>query len=175
MMTNEIIAANVGPAKLNIAYEQLGSPDALPVLLIQGLGAQLTGWSDGFCSALIACGLHIIRFDNRDVGHSSHISNAPSPDLPAVLRGDLSSVSYTLSDMAADTIGLLDVLGLDSAHFVGASMGGAIAQTLAIEYPERVRSLTSMMSTTGDTGVGQPAPETMKALFSGTLRFLARM
>jgi pimeloyl-ACP methyl ester carboxylesterase len=84
-----------------------------------------------------------------------------------VLRGDLSSVLYTLSDMASDAVGLLDVLGINSAHLVGVSMGGAIAQTVAIEHPERVRSLTSMMSTTGDMKVGQTAPETMKALFSG--------
>ena len=163
----EIIAANVGPAKLNIAYERIGNPDAPPLLLIHGLGAHLIGWPDGFCSALVERGLQVIRFDNRDVGRSSHISDAPAPDLPAVLRGDLSSVSYTLSDMAADTIGLLDVLGIDSAHLVGASMGGAIAQTVAIEHPERVRSLTSIMSTTGDMKVGQATSETMKALFGG--------
>jgi pimeloyl-ACP methyl ester carboxylesterase len=163
----EIIAANVGPAKLNIAYERIGNPDIPPILLIHGLGAQLIGWPDGFCSALVEHGLQVIRFDNRDVGRSSHISDAPAPDLPAVLRGDLSSVSYTLSDMAADTIGLLDVLGIDSAHLIGASMGGAIAQTVAIEHPERVRSLTSMMSTTGDMKVGQATSETMKALFGG--------
>ena len=163
----EIIAANVGPAKLNIAYERIGNPDAPPLLLIHGLGAQLIGWPDGFCSALVECGLQVIRFDNRDVGRSSHISDAPAPDLPAVLRGDLSSVSYTLSDMAADTIGLLDVLGIDSAHLVGVSMGGAIAQTVVIEHPERVRSLTSIMSTTGDMKVGQATSETMKALFGG--------
>ena len=163
----EIIAANVGPAKLNIAYERIGNPDAPPLLLIHGLGAQLIGWPDGFCSALVERGLQVIRFDNRDVGRSSHISDAPAPDLPAVLRGDLSSVSYTLSDMAADTIGLLDVLGIDSAHLVGVSMGGAIAQTVVIEHPERVRSLTSIMSTTGDMKVGQATSETMKALFGG--------
>jgi pimeloyl-ACP methyl ester carboxylesterase len=137
------------------------------MLLIMGVGAQLVAWPDGLCTALVERGLHVIRFDNRDVGHSSHLSHAPVPDLPAVLRGDLSSVSYTLSDMAADTIGLLDVLGIDSAHLVGASMGGAIAQTVAIEHPDRVRSLTSMMSTTGDMKVGQATPETLKAVFDG--------
>jgi pimeloyl-ACP methyl ester carboxylesterase len=164
---NEQIATNVGPAKIDIAYERIGDPEMPPVLLIQGLGAQLVGWPDGFCAALVERGLHVIRFDNRDVGRSSHLSNTPTPDLPAVLRGDLSSVSYTLSDMAADALGLLDVLGIDSAHLVGASMGGAIAQTVAIEHPDRIRSLTSMMSTTGDMKVGQPTPETMKAVFSG--------
>lgn len=167
MDTSERIAKNVGPAKLDIAYERLGAPGAPPVVLIQGLGAQLIGWPDGFCAALVARGLHVIRFDNRDVGRSSHISGAPPPDLPAVLRGDLSSVSYTLSDMAADTIGLLDFLGIDAAHLVGASLGGAIAQTIAIEHPQRVRSLTSMMSTTGDRKVGQAAPDTLKAIFGG--------
>lgn len=122
---NESIAANVGPANIDIAHERIGDPDAPPVLLIQGLAMQLLGWPDGFCTALVERGLHVIRFDNRDVGRSSHLSDAPAPDLPAVLHGDLSSVSYTLSDMAADTIGLLDVLGIDSAHLVGASMGGA--------------------------------------------------
>jgi len=167
LSTNEQLAVNVGPAKLDIAYEQIGDTDAPPVLLIQGLGAQLIGWPDGFCAALVERALDVIRFDNRDAGRSSHITGAPAPDLPAVLRGDLSSVSYTLSDMAADSVGLLDVLGIESAHLVGASMGGEIAQTVAIEYPGRVRSLTSMMSTTGDMKVGQATPETLTTLFGG--------
>ncbi len=164
---NEIIATNVGPAKIDIAYERLGDPGAPPLLLIQGLAAQMLGWPDGFCEALVERGLQVIRFDNRDAGRSSHFPDAPAPDLPAVLGGDLASVSYTLSDMAADSIGLLDVLGIDSAHLVGASMGGAIAQTITIEHPHRVRSLSSMMSTTGDMKVGQAKPETLKALFGG--------
>lgn len=100
--------------------------------------------------------MRVIRFDNRDTGHSTNLTNAPAPDLPAAMAGDFSSVSYTLSDMAADTVGLLDVLGIDNAHLVGASLGGMITQTVAIEHPERVRSLTSMMSTTSAPGVGQP-------------------
>ncbi|WP_410211566.1 alpha/beta fold hydrolase [Aquirhabdus sp.] len=167
MNPHETIATNVGPAKIDIAYERLGDPDAPPILLIHGIATQLVGWPDGLCKALVERGLHVIRFDNRDVGLSSHFPQAPTPDLPAVLGGDLSSVSYTLSDMAADAVGLLDTLGIDSAHLVGASMGGAIAQTIALEYPDRVRSLTSMMSTTGDMKVGQATPETIKALFGG--------
>jgi pimeloyl-ACP methyl ester carboxylesterase len=164
---NEIIVDNVGPSKIRIAYERLGDSEAPPVLLIHGLAAQLISWPDGFCSALVEAGLQVIRFDNRDVGHSTHIADAPVPNLPAVLAGDFSSVSYTLSDMAADAVGLLDTLGIESAHLVGASMGGAIAQTIAIEYPHRVLSLTSMMSTTGNGKVGQPSAKTMKELFGG--------
>ncbi len=160
-------ASNVGPAGIDIAYQRLGNPDAPPVLLIMGIAAQSIAWPDAFCRALVDSGLQVIRFDNRDVGLSTHLTDAPPPDLPAVLAGDLSSVSYTLSDMAADAVGLLDVLGFETAHVVGASMGGAIAQTMAIEYPGRVRSLTSMMSTTGNVSVGQPSPDVLREVFSG--------
>jgi len=105
--------------------------------------------------------------DNRDAGLSTHLDDAPVPNLPAALAGDLSSVSYTLSDMAAGAVGLLDVPGFKKAHVVGASMGGLIAQTMAIEHPDRVRSLTSMTSTTCNMQVGQISPEVLGALFSG--------
>lgn len=164
---SDTVARNVGTTGIDIAYEVFGNADELPILLIQGVGGQLVGWPEGFCQVLVDHGLHVVRFDNRDVGHSTHLSQAPAPDLPAALRGDLSSVSYTLSDMALDAVGLLDVLGISSAHVIGASMGGAIAQTMAIEHPARIRSLTSMMSTTGDMKVGQPHPDTLKALFGG--------
>jgi pimeloyl-ACP methyl ester carboxylesterase len=160
-------ASNVGPAGIDIAYQRLGDPDAPAVLLIMGIAAQSIAWPDGFCLALAGRGLQVIRFDNRDAGLSTHLADAPPPDLPAVLAGDLSSVSYTLSDMAADAAGLLDALGLGEAHVVGASMGGAIAQTMAIEHPGRVRSLTSMMSTTGNRSVGQPSPDALREVFSG--------
>lgn len=155
-------ALNVGPSGIEVAYECFGEADAPPVLLIMALGAQMLGWHEGFCAELVARGLQPIRFDNRDVGLSSHFPDAPAPDFNAALAGDTSSASYNLSDMAADTVGLLDALGLKSAHLVGGSMGGYIAQTVAIEYPDRVCSLTSMMSTTGNLSVGQPAPEAMR-------------
>jgi len=164
---NEQNASNVGPAGIDIAYQRLGKPDAPVVLLIMGIGGHSIQWPDAFCHALAEHGLQLIRFDNRDVGLSTHMTSAPAPNLPAALAGDLSSVSYTLSDMAADAVGLLDALGIGKAHVVGASMGGFIAQTMAIEHPDRVRSLTSMMSTTGNRQVGQAAPDALSALFSG--------
>src|SRR5262249_4711173 len=112
--------------------------------LCMGIAAQSIMWPDGFCQALVDHELQVMRFDNRDAGLFTHLTDAPPPDLPAVLAGDLSSASYTLSDMASDAVGLLDVLGFEKAHVVGASMGGSIAQTMAIEHPDRVRSLTSM-------------------------------
>ncbi|WP_257459973.1 alpha/beta fold hydrolase [Archangium lipolyticum] len=166
-MLNELIATDVGPSHLDIAYERLGNPAHPTVLLVMGLAAQLVHWPLGFLQALVQRDLHVVRFDNRDSGRSTHLRDAPPANLPAALGGDLSSVSYTLSDMAADAVGLLDVLKVDAAHVVGASMGGAIAQTLAIEHPKRVCSLTSMMSTTGDMTVGQAHPATMKSVFGG--------
>jgi pimeloyl-ACP methyl ester carboxylesterase len=164
-MTVEI-ARGVGPAHIDIAYEAFGDPDLPPVLLLMGLGTQMLGWPDGFCTALADHRVRVIRLDNRDIGLSSHLTDAPAPDIAAIFRGDTSSASYTLTDMAGDTVGLLDALGLDSAHLVGASMGGMIAQTMAIEHPRRVRSLTSIMSTTGDSSVGQSTPEAIRALLS---------
>jgi pimeloyl-ACP methyl ester carboxylesterase len=164
-MSVEIVRV-AGPSGIEIAYERFGDPDAPPVLLVMGLGRQMLGWLDEFCSGLVARGLHVIRFDNRDVGLSTHLHDAPPPDVMAALSGNSSSATYTLSDMAADSVGLLDALALDSAHLVGASMGGMIAQTIAIEYPERVRSLTSIMSTTGDDSVGQASQEALGALMS---------
>jgi pimeloyl-ACP methyl ester carboxylesterase len=160
-------ASKVGPAGIDIAYQRSGNSDAPLVLLIMGIAAQCIAWPDTFCNALVDRGLQVIHFDNRDVGLSTHLTDAPPPDLPAALAGDLSSVSYTLSDMAADAVGLLDVLGFEKAHVVGASMGGAIAQTMAIDHPDRVRSLVSMMSTTGNISVGQPSPDVLREVFGG--------
>lgn len=161
------MAVKVGRAGINIAYQRLGDPHAPVALLIMGVAGQSINWPDSFCRALVDRGLQVVRFDNRDAGLSAHMTEAPPPDLPAALAGDLKSVSYTLSDMAADAIGLLDALGIEKAHVVGASMGGQIAQTMAIEHPNRVRSLISMMSTTGNMSVGQPSKETLRELFAG--------
>jgi pimeloyl-ACP methyl ester carboxylesterase len=160
------LATDVGPDRVTIAYERLGDPGATPLVLIMGLNAQLIAWPDPFCVKLVAHGLHVIRFDNRDAGESTRLSDAPMPNFAAALAGDVSTAVYTLSNMAADTAGLLDALHLDSAHVVGASLGGYIAQTLAIEHPARVRSLTSIMASTGDRSVGQPHPESAR-LFAG--------
>lgn len=147
---------NVGPSHIEIVFECLGKPSSPPLFLIMGGGAQLISWPDGFCELLVKKGLQVIRFDNRDAGLSTHFTDAPVPDLAAALSGDFTSVSYTLSDMAADTIGLMESLGFESAHIAGASLGGMIAQTMVIEHPSKVRSLTAIMSTTGDLSVGQP-------------------
>lgn len=155
----EQVLLNIGPGHIQIAFERFGQPTWPPVILIMGGGAQMIAWPEGFCHELVRQGLQPIRFDNRNAGLSTHFSQAPVPDFMAAMAGDFSTVPYTLSLMAVDTIGLMDALGFDSAHLVGASMGGMIAQTIAIEYPERVRSLTSLMSSTGDPSVGQYDPK----------------
>ena len=134
------------------------------MVLISGLGAQLIAWDDDFCQQLVDRGLFVIRFDNRDVGLSTHLAGHPTSDSSAETAGAVPAASYTLAQMAADTAGLIDNLGLGSAHVVGISLGGMIAQILAIEHPERVRSLTSIMSTTGHHQVGQPS-DAARALF----------
>jgi len=139
---------------LDIEYESFGPESAETILLIMGLGAQLTQWPLELCHALVAQGYRVVRFDNRDAGLSSRIERdkafAFSDAFFAVASGKASLAVYSLSDMAADTIGLMDALGIDKAHIVGASMGGMIAQHIAAEYPERCLSLTSIMSSSGN-------------------------
>jgi pimeloyl-ACP methyl ester carboxylesterase len=146
---------------IRLAYETQGDPSDPPLLLVMGLGAQLIYWPDGFCSALTGRGFHVIRYDNRDVGLSQKIEGGPPPDLAGAAQGDTSSASYSLADMAADGIGLLDALGIGAAHVVGASMGGMIAQLMAIRHPERLLSLCSIMS--APTGVMAPDPPSPEA------------
>jgi pimeloyl-ACP methyl ester carboxylesterase len=152
---------------IDIHYETIGDPADPTMLLIMGLGAQMIGWPLELCEALAERGHHVIRYDNRDVGLSTHFDDQPV-DMFAVLGsfagGDPVTVPYLLGDMAGDAAGLLDHLGVERAHVAGVSMGGMIAQTLAIEHGDRVRSLTSIMSTTGDPDVGAPTAEALEAL-----------
>jgi pimeloyl-ACP methyl ester carboxylesterase len=151
---------------IDLDYDTFGVPANPPLLLIMGFSVQKIAWDEDFCNALADRGFFVIRFDNRDVGLSTKIESGPAPDLGAAFTGDTSSASYRLADMAADAAGLLDALELPAAHVVGASMGGMIAQEMAIHHPDRVLSLCSIMSTTGDTSVGQPSREAMSALLS---------
>jgi len=145
---------------INLCYETEGDPSGPPLLLVMGLGGQLIWWPDGFCRALAERGFFVVRYDNRDVGLSDKIEGGPLPDLAAAMAGDGTSASYGLADMAADGFGLLDALGIDAAHVAGASMGGMIAQHMAIAHPERLRSLCSIMSApTGLMAPDPPSPE----------------
>ena len=161
--------------EIAIAYETFGSAADPPVLLIMGLGGQLLSWPEDFCRLLVDRGLFVVRFDNRDVGLSTHLHDLPAPDLAAIQRGDFATAPYTLSDMAGDTASLIEALGLGSAHVVGASLGGMIGQVLAIEHPNRVRSLTSIMSTTGDSNVGQSTAEAFAHLTQPAARTRAEV
>jgi pimeloyl-ACP methyl ester carboxylesterase len=140
---------------IEIAYETIGDPSAPPLLLVMGLGMQLIHWEPELCERLAERGFWVIRFDNRDSGHSTTI-RAPVPNLMRLMAGMKVDAPYLLDDMADDAFGLLDHLDVQAAHLVGASMGGMIAQAMAIRRPERVRSLTSIMSTTGERRAGRP-------------------
>jgi pimeloyl-ACP methyl ester carboxylesterase len=145
---------------VDIAYETLGDPGAPPMLLMMGVGAQLTAWPESLYKALADSGFFVVRYDNRDAG------------LSTVLEGELTfhdlmngvPAPYLIPDMAADAVGLMDGLGIRAAHLVGVSLGGMIAQQVAIGHPDRVLSLCSMMATTGDPGVGQPSDRAVEAL-----------
>jgi len=153
---------------IDIEYEAAGHAGAEPVLLIMGLGGQLTRWSSVFVDKLAARGLRVIRFDNRDVGLSAKLDTAGLPDFPAMFKalaeGRKPDVPYVLDDMAADAVGLLDALGIERAHIVGASLGGMIAQLVAANYPQRTLSLTSIMSTTGNRELPPASPEALAVL-----------
>lgn len=149
---------------LELEYDTFGAPTDPAMVLIMGHGAQLIDWHVEFCERLAGHGFHVVRFDNRDAGLSTSMDHEGAPDLALLLTGDARTAPYVLADMAEDTVGLMDGLGLDRAHLVGASMGGMIAQQTAIDHPERLYSLCSIMSTTGDPAVGHATPEAMAAL-----------
>jgi pimeloyl-ACP methyl ester carboxylesterase len=141
---------------VTLCYEAFGDRDDAPILLIMGLATQMIAWHEDFCAQLADRGFYVVRFDNRDIGRSTHFDFRP-PSLKQMLSRRVSPEQYTLSDMAEDSARLMDELGISPAHVVGASMGGMIGQMLAAEHPEAVRSLTSIMSTTGSRWHGQPA------------------
>lgn len=151
---------------IELVYDSFGHSDAPPLLLIMGLGVQMIGWDAAFCVRLAAQGYRIIRFDNRDVGLSTKFDEADTPGrlafLMAFLFNKAIQAPYLLSNMAEDAVSLLDALRVDSAHVVGASMGGMIGQLLAIHYPQRMRTLTSFMSTTSDPRLPRPSLKAAK-------------
>jgi pimeloyl-ACP methyl ester carboxylesterase len=149
---------------IELAYQEMGDSGGEPLLLVMGLATQMLGWDEGFCALLAERGFRVVRFDNRDIGHSTKINAAGLPSRIDTVIGRRSTAPYLLKDMAADTAGLMDHLEIESAHVVGASMGGMIAQTLAIRHPDRIRSMVSVMSTTGSRWVGTPALKTFSTL-----------
>lgn len=154
-------------APVSLCYQTYGEPEAEPLLLVMGLGGPMTWWEPGLCELLADAGFFVIRFDNRDVGRSSTMSGRVTlTKLAAAFLGLRVTPPYTLVDMAEDAFGLLTHLGIESAHLAGISMGGMIVQTMAVTHPERVRSLTSVMSTTGQRTVGWQHPSILPALLS---------
>jgi pimeloyl-ACP methyl ester carboxylesterase len=152
---------------IELCYQTFGSPEDEPLLLVMGLGGPMTWWDEQLCAMLADEGFFVIRFDNRDVGRSTRVEGRSTlPRLAGAFVGLKVRAPYTLDDMARDGFGLLDHLGIASAHVWGVSMGGMIAQTMAILRPERVRSLTSMMSTTGARSVGFQHPTLLPAFLS---------
>ncbi len=161
--------AKISPT-IELEYDTFGDPKNPALLLVMGYTAQMVGWEEEFCKMFVAKNLYVIRFDNRDCGLSTKFDGV-QVDVNAVITAALMEepmpkVPYTLSDMASDAVGLLDFLKIERAHVLGASMGGMIAQVMAIEHPTRLRTLTSVMSMSGEPEYGQSAPEAMNALLS---------
>ncbi|QCI63857.1 alpha/beta fold hydrolase [Phreatobacter stygius] len=160
----------VSTNQIELAYDEVGDQGAPAILLVMGLGTQMTAWSEEFCRSLAGRGFRVLRFDNRDVGLSSKIETAKPVAIAAafasLMTGKPVEAPYTLDDMAADTVGLMDGLGLRQVHLVGASMGGMIAQIIAAKHADRVSSLTSIMSSSGAPGLPQAKPEAISALLA---------
>jgi pimeloyl-ACP methyl ester carboxylesterase len=155
---------------IELCYDTFGDRAAPPLVLIMGLAAQMIAWDEEFCAQLAARGYWVVRFDNRDIGLSTKLAEHGTPDIMAtvgaLMQGKSVTAPYTLRDMADDSVGLMDALGIRSAHVAGASMGGAIAQEIAIRHPSRLRTLTSIMASTGEPGLSPPTPEAMAILTS---------
>jgi len=158
---------------IEIVYDTFGDRAASPMLLVMGLGTQMIAWDEDFCEKLAALGYWVIRYDNRDVGLSTRFDAAGVPDIAALMQAMMMQdqrqaiplmTPYTLKDMADDAVGLLDAIGVESAHVVGASMGGMIVQEMVIHHPERLRTMTSIMSSTGNPALPPPQPEAMAVL-----------
>ncbi len=169
----KVIHSDEAVVKVNdieIVYDTFGEPSAPPLLLIMGLGQQLISWDEDFCKQLAAKGYWVIRFDNRDVGLSTKLDETGVPNILKLMliveQSETIEVPYTLLDMTVDMKGLLDALKIETTHIVGVSMGGMIAQTMVIHYPQRVRTLTSIMSSTGNPQLPQPKPEAMSILLT---------
>ncbi len=164
------MAATLVSNGLSIAYQTAGDPKAPAILLVMGLGMQLTSWPQDFVDGLVEQGFYVIRFDNRDAGLSTKLDQFGSPNLPFAFIKSLFHLpirsAYTLEDMAYDALGVLDGLGINQAHIIGASMGGMIAQIMAAKMPERVLSLTSIMSTSGRRGLPGPTAKARNVLLS---------
>ncbi len=161
---------NVRANGIQIEYDTFGNPANEPLLLIMGLGSQMILWHEDFCGMLADRGHYVIRFDNRDVGLSTKLDEAGVPDVMQIISALMAQqpiqAPYTLDHMADDAIGLLDGLGIERAHICGASMGGMIAQTVAIRHQHRVKSLVSIMSTTGDASLPPSRPEALAFLMT---------
>lgn len=172
MTWSEEQLADVGRG-IEICFQTLGEADAPPILLVMGIGSQMVAWPHGFCHLLAGHGYRLIRFDNRDCGRSTWLTEAGTPSVTKAWAGELEDPPYLFTDMAADCAGLLDALAIEAAHVVGASLGGFVAQTFAIEHPARVLSLASVMSSTGAGNVGTPHPEALEVLMTRPVADLA--
>ena len=149
---------------IDLEYETFGDPARPVVVLVMGFSLQMIAWDEAFCTELASKGFRVVRFDNRDVGLSTKLDSLGVADLGRAMSGDATAVRYAIEDMAEDLVGLLGALHVEKAHLVGVSMGGFIVQATAIGHPERVLSLASIMSSTGDRSVGHPKPEALPAL-----------
>jgi pimeloyl-ACP methyl ester carboxylesterase len=175
-MSNDVQKSEEKTAEANgieIVYDSFGDPGDAPMVLIMGLGGQLTSWDEEFCAHLAAEGYWVVRFDNRDSGLSTKFDHLGVPDPMEVSNAFMQRIvlenpPYLLKDMADDTVGLMDALGIDSAHVVGISMGGMIAQEMAINFPERLRTMTSIMSSTGNPKLPLPTAEALDVLAAET-------